>query len=220
MLPATAARSFRSAPRWRTAASTADAYCGAKHAIQGFTESLRTELMHDGSNVRMTMVQLPAVNTPQFDWVLSGCRTARSRSRRSTSPRWSPTRSGTPRRIPAGGSTTSVQRGGHHPRQQARRRAAGPVPGPYRLPLAGRPSNPPSRTGRRTCGSPRTAGWAGLRYARFVRPAGHAPLLAVPAEQVTLGGCRPGQPGGSGVAGTQMVVKHRRAFERIAKSAL
>jgi NAD(P)-dependent dehydrogenase (short-subunit alcohol dehydrogenase family) len=47
------------------------AYCGAKHAIQGFNESLRCELMHDGSNVRTTMVQLPAVNTPQFDWVLS-----------------------------------------------------------------------------------------------------------------------------------------------------
>jgi NAD(P)-dependent dehydrogenase (short-subunit alcohol dehydrogenase family) len=47
------------------------AYCGAKHAIQGFHESLRTELMHDGSAVRVTMVQMPAVNTPQFSWVLS-----------------------------------------------------------------------------------------------------------------------------------------------------
>ncbi|WP_137814720.1 SDR family oxidoreductase [Gandjariella thermophila] len=47
------------------------AYCGAKHAIQGFTESLRCELRHEKSNVRITMVQLPAVNTPQFDWVLS-----------------------------------------------------------------------------------------------------------------------------------------------------
>ena len=44
------------------------AYCGAKHALQGFLESLRTELMHDGSNVRLTMVQLPALNTPQFTW--------------------------------------------------------------------------------------------------------------------------------------------------------
>jgi NAD(P)-dependent dehydrogenase (short-subunit alcohol dehydrogenase family) len=43
-------------------------YCGAKHAIQGFTESLRCELLHEGSNVRVVMVQLPAVNTPQFDW--------------------------------------------------------------------------------------------------------------------------------------------------------
>ncbi len=47
------------------------AYCGAKHAIQGFHESLRCELLHDGSNVRVTMVQMPAVNTPQFAWVLS-----------------------------------------------------------------------------------------------------------------------------------------------------
>ncbi len=44
------------------------AYCGAKHAIEGFTESLRVELAHDGSNVKVTMVHLPAVNTPQFDW--------------------------------------------------------------------------------------------------------------------------------------------------------
>jgi short-subunit dehydrogenase len=43
------------------------AYCGAKHAMRGFTDSVRTELMHDGSNVHITMVQLPAVNTPQFN---------------------------------------------------------------------------------------------------------------------------------------------------------
>jgi NAD(P)-dependent dehydrogenase (short-subunit alcohol dehydrogenase family) len=47
------------------------AYCGAKHATQGFHEALRTELLHDGSNVHVTMVQMPAVNTPQFSWVLS-----------------------------------------------------------------------------------------------------------------------------------------------------
>ncbi|HYH18463.1 MAG TPA: SDR family oxidoreductase [Azospirillum sp.] len=44
------------------------AYCGAKHAIVGFTDSLRCELIHDGSGVRLTMVHLPAMNTPQFDW--------------------------------------------------------------------------------------------------------------------------------------------------------
>lgn len=43
------------------------AYCGAKHAIRGFTDSVRTELLHDGSGVHITMVQLPAVNTPQFN---------------------------------------------------------------------------------------------------------------------------------------------------------
>ena len=44
------------------------AYCGAKHAIRGFTDSLRTELLHDGSKIQIAMVDLPAVNTPQFDW--------------------------------------------------------------------------------------------------------------------------------------------------------
>jgi NAD(P)-dependent dehydrogenase (short-subunit alcohol dehydrogenase family) len=47
------------------------AYCAAKHAIQGFVDSLRCELLHDKSNVRVTMVQLPAMNTPQFSWVKS-----------------------------------------------------------------------------------------------------------------------------------------------------
>lgn len=47
------------------------AYCGAKHAIQGFNEAVRTELMHDHSKVRLTMVQLPALNTPHFGWVKS-----------------------------------------------------------------------------------------------------------------------------------------------------
>jgi NAD(P)-dependent dehydrogenase (short-subunit alcohol dehydrogenase family) len=47
------------------------AYCGAKHATNGFTESVRTELLHDNSNVHITIVQMPAVNTPQFSWVLS-----------------------------------------------------------------------------------------------------------------------------------------------------
>jgi hypothetical protein len=55
------------------------AYCAAKHAIRGFTESLRTELLHERSHVRMTMVQLPALNTPQFDW-------ARSRMPRKAQP--------------------------------------------------------------------------------------------------------------------------------------
>ncbi|MBD0418473.1 SDR family oxidoreductase [Streptomyces sp. TRM S81-3] len=46
-------------------------YCGAKHAIQGFTAALRCELLHDRSGVRVTMVQMPGLNTPQFGWVLS-----------------------------------------------------------------------------------------------------------------------------------------------------
>ena len=44
------------------------AYCGAKHAINGFLESVRTELMHEDSDIRLSVVQMPALNTPQFEW--------------------------------------------------------------------------------------------------------------------------------------------------------
>src|SRR5215211_1958907 len=47
------------------------AYCAAKHAVQGFCDSLWCELLHDKSNVKVTMVQMPALNTPQFGWVKS-----------------------------------------------------------------------------------------------------------------------------------------------------
>jgi len=47
------------------------AYCGAKAAIRGFTDSLRSELLHDKKNIHVTLVDLPAVNTPQFDWALN-----------------------------------------------------------------------------------------------------------------------------------------------------
>jgi NAD(P)-dependent dehydrogenase (short-subunit alcohol dehydrogenase family) len=47
------------------------AYCAAKHAINGFTSSLRCELLHENSGVHVTVVQMPAVNTPQFSWVRS-----------------------------------------------------------------------------------------------------------------------------------------------------
>jgi short-subunit dehydrogenase len=47
------------------------AYCGAKHGVQGMFDSLRSELIHDKSNVSITMVQLPALNTTQFGWVKS-----------------------------------------------------------------------------------------------------------------------------------------------------
>jgi NAD(P)-dependent dehydrogenase (short-subunit alcohol dehydrogenase family) len=47
------------------------AYCGAKHGLRGFTESLRCELLHDRSRVHLSMVHLPALNTPQFEWVKS-----------------------------------------------------------------------------------------------------------------------------------------------------
>ncbi|HEX4639335.1 MAG TPA: SDR family oxidoreductase, partial [Chthoniobacterales bacterium] len=47
------------------------AYCAAKHAVQGFVDSLRCELLHDKSGVQVTMIDLPALNTPQFGWVKS-----------------------------------------------------------------------------------------------------------------------------------------------------
>lgn len=47
------------------------AYCAAKHALQGFTDSLRCELLHDGRHIRVNTVHLPALNTPQFGWVKS-----------------------------------------------------------------------------------------------------------------------------------------------------
>lgn len=58
------------------------AYCGAKHAIRGFTDSLRSELSHERSRVKLMMLQLPAVNTPQFDWA----RAHMSRSPRPVAP--------------------------------------------------------------------------------------------------------------------------------------
>jgi len=62
------------------------AYCGAKAAIRGFTDSLRTELLHRRSNVHLTMVQMPALNTPQFDW----CRTRLPRQPQPVPPIFQP----------------------------------------------------------------------------------------------------------------------------------
>ena len=62
------------------------AYCGAKHAVEGFTESLRTELLNEGSNVAVTMVQLPGLNTPQFETV----RTRLPRHPRPVAPVYQP----------------------------------------------------------------------------------------------------------------------------------
>jgi short-subunit dehydrogenase len=61
-------------------------YCGAKAAIRGFTDSLRTELLHSGSHVRVSMVQMPALNTPQFDW----CRTRFTRKPQPVPPIFEP----------------------------------------------------------------------------------------------------------------------------------
>ncbi|HYL12445.1 MAG TPA: SDR family oxidoreductase [Terriglobales bacterium] len=61
-------------------------YCGAKHAILGFTASLRTELLHEGSHIHLTMVHLPAMNTPQFSW----CRTRLPRHPQPVPPIYEP----------------------------------------------------------------------------------------------------------------------------------
>jgi NAD(P)-dependent dehydrogenase (short-subunit alcohol dehydrogenase family) len=61
-------------------------YCGAKHAIKGFTDSLRSELLHDHSKVHLTMVQMPALNTPQFDW----CKTRMPRHPQPVPPIFQP----------------------------------------------------------------------------------------------------------------------------------
>jgi NAD(P)-dependent dehydrogenase (short-subunit alcohol dehydrogenase family) len=82
------------------------AYCGAKHAIQGFNEALRCELLHDKSGVATTMVQLPAVNTPQFDWV----RNKLQHKAQPVPPRSSRGRSCTPQIILAGASTGVARR--------------------------------------------------------------------------------------------------------------
>jgi NAD(P)-dependent dehydrogenase (short-subunit alcohol dehydrogenase family) len=61
-------------------------YCGAKHAIRGFTDSVRSELIHSGSKVHLTMVQLPAINTPQFSW----CKTRLPRHPQPVPPIYQP----------------------------------------------------------------------------------------------------------------------------------
>ena len=61
--------------------------CGAKSAVRGFTDALRSELLHDGSRIKVGMVHLPAINTPQFDWTLNRMGRGPNRWRRSTSPR-------------------------------------------------------------------------------------------------------------------------------------
>lgn len=61
-------------------------YCAAKHALRGFTDALRSELLHDASHVHVTMVQMPALNTPQFGW----CKTHMSRSPQPVPPIFQP----------------------------------------------------------------------------------------------------------------------------------
>ncbi len=117
-------------------------YCGAKHAIQGFVESLRTELLHRGSKVRLTIVQLPGMNTTQFSWVRARtAQPARSRCRPSTSRR-------SPRARSCGQPTTTGASSGSGSRPCGRSWATGSRPGSSTATSPGPPSTrsrPPSR---------------------------------------------------------------------------
>ncbi|HEX5314841.1 MAG TPA: SDR family oxidoreductase [Gammaproteobacteria bacterium] len=62
------------------------AYCGAKHAIQGYTESIRSELLKSKSRVHLTIVEMPALNTPQFDW----CKNTMAKRARPVAPVFQP----------------------------------------------------------------------------------------------------------------------------------
>ena len=83
-------------------------YCAAKHAVQGFHDSLLAELLHDRSNVRVCMVNLPAVNTPQFRWIRNHMpRKPQTVRHRSSSPRSPRERSSGRRNIRAASSTSA-----------------------------------------------------------------------------------------------------------------
>ena len=149
------------------------AYCGAKHAIQGFHEALRCELLHERSRVRVTMVQLPALNTPQFAWGLSRL----PERAQPVPPIFQP-------EVAARAIAYAVE----HPRRReywvgastvatlmanaVAPGAARPVPEPNRVLVAANrpgPTRPPAGQPVGACG--RVAG-AGLRCARGLRRAG------------------------------------------------
>ena len=135
------------------------AYCGAKFAIRGFTDSVRTELLHDKSRVWITMVQLPAVNTPQFDWCLTQA-AAPSPAGAADLPARGPGRGGVLGCAPP--PPRAVGRPQHRqgdPRQQARALARRPLPRQDRLRLAADPGHAGRRPTARTTCSSRVPGW-------------------------------------------------------------
>jgi NAD(P)-dependent dehydrogenase (short-subunit alcohol dehydrogenase family) len=154
------------------------AYCGAKHAINGFTSSLRCELLHEGSGVHVTVAQMPAVNTPQFSWV-------RSRLPRDPQP------------VPPIYQPEMAARGVLFAADHPRRRqywvgATTAVPGPHRLRLpADRPAG-----GRPPAGQPvpaaRRPGRPGPRRARDLR---HQVARAQRATVAGRAPARAGRPG-------------------------
>ena len=102
-------RQVSSVLAWR-AMPIQGAYCGAKFALRGFTEALRSELIHDRSPVHLTMVHLPAVNTPQFDWARNKTGRNGPRPPARISPRSPPTPSSTPPRTSAASCSSAPPR--------------------------------------------------------------------------------------------------------------
>jgi NAD(P)-dependent dehydrogenase (short-subunit alcohol dehydrogenase family) len=186
------------------------AYCGAKHAINGFTSSLRCELLHENSGVHVTVVQMPAVNTPQFSWV-------RSRLPKDPQPvppiyqPEPPAASCSPPTIPAGGSTGwgGAPRPPSLPTGWLRLCWTGTWPAPATAPS--RPRSRPGPAGRTT--------W----FSRLTEPTGMITAHVVPSTAGPISAARscgshstpawprgpspgrrswgPSWPGGSGAAG-------------------
>ena len=126
------------------------AYCGAKHAIVGFTESLRTELLHQRSNVRVTMVHMPAMNTPSS----TGCAPASPSG--SAGRTYLPTRSGSPSRGLCGrasGTTVLLRRPVDHS-DRARKQGGPSNPRPLSRLAPG--SGPSKRKNGKTPNDPTT----------------------------------------------------------------
>ena len=162
------------------------AYCGAKFAIRGFTDSVRTELMHDGSNVWITMVQLPAVNTPQFSW----CRTklpepspAGAADLRARGPRRGHLLGGTP---PPARARRRLQRGEGDRRQQDRAAFRRLVSRAHRL---------SSRSRSRTCRSASGPTISSSPFPTRPRPTGSSTRArrraATSCGRRRIGGCSP-----------------------------
>ena len=165
------------------------AYCGAKHAIQGFHEALRCELLHEKSNVHVTMVQMPAVNTPQFSWVLSRL----PHHAQPVPPIYQPEVAARgvlyaadhPKRREywVGASTAA-----HPGRQRPRTGPAGPVPRQDRVLLpADQAKTAPGRAGE-PVGTGRRTRRQGLRHPRHLRQQGQdhrAPTVGLAPPRIT-----------------------------------
>ena len=205
---ATAARSCRSARRWPTAASRCRrAYCGAKHAIQGFHESLRCELLHEQEQrARDDGADAGGEHPAVLLGAVPAARTRRSRCRRSTSPRSPP--GGRVRRRPPEAPRVlgrRQHRGARWPPTPSRPACwTATWPGPASAPS--RPTSRRTRTSRRTCGSRPTARTAATSAPTAASTTGHdpqRPALGLPAP-------RPARGRGRGAAAGTVVLARAR----------